>query len=70
MVDRRSPKESNPGDKSGWAALSTLLSGIVAWGGIGFLLDLWLHIHHHVGLLIGMMVGLATSLYMVVKKFG
>jgi len=34
-----------------WAVLSTLLAGIVVWGGIGWLIDLWLH--HVVGIVSG-----------------
>ena len=70
MVDKQSPPKPEPGDRSAWAALSALLSGIVVWGGIGALLDHWLHIPNGLGLLVGMMIGLATGVYVVVKRFG
>jgi ATP synthase protein I len=70
MTDKQSPPSSGPGPNAGWVALSTLLSGILVWGGIGALLDWWLDIPKHIGLLIGMMLGLALSLYMIIKRFG
>lgn len=70
MPDEQPPHAPSSGDQSGWAALSTLLSGIVLWGGIGAFLDWWLDIPNRLGLLIGMIVGLVTALYLVMKKFG
>ncbi|WP_067507812.1 AtpZ/AtpI family protein [Actinoplanes sp. TFC3] len=72
MADEQPPqKKPQPtGDQSAWAALSTLLSGIVVWGGLGYLVDLWLDLPNRLGLLVGMIVGLAASLYLVIKRFG
>ena len=70
MADNDPPKRPEPGANAGWAALSTLISGIAVWGAAGALLDWWLGIPKHVGLLVGMIVGIAAALYLVVKKFG
>lgn len=50
--------------------MSTLLSGIIVWGGIGALLDWWLDIPNRIGLLVGMIVGMVLALYLIIKKFG
>jgi ATP synthase protein I len=58
-----------PGDAGvGWAVLSTLLAGIVVWGGIGWLIDLWLHTW--VGIVVGMLVGFAGAIYLIIRKYG
>lgn len=70
MADKQASPKPDPGANAGWAALSTLLSGLVVWGGAGALLDWWLGIPKHIGLLVGMIVGMAMSLYLVMKRFG
>jgi ATP synthase protein I len=70
MTDKQSPRSSDPGSNAGFAALGTLLSGILVWGGAGALLDWWLDIPKHFGLLAGMIVGLAVALYIILKRFG
>jgi F0F1-type ATP synthase assembly protein I len=52
----------------GWEIFGTLLAGIAAWSGIGWLVDLWLHTR--VGVLVGMLVGFAGSMYLIVHKYG
>jgi hypothetical protein len=70
MMVERPPQRPGPGSNGGWAALSTLLTGIVVWGGVGALLDWWLGIPNRIGLLVGMIVGLVASLYLIIKRFG
>jgi ATP synthase protein I len=70
MRDKQPPRSTDPGSHAGWAALGTLISGIVVWGGAGALLDWWLGIPSQIGLLVGMIFGLAVALYMVMKRFG
>jgi F0F1-type ATP synthase assembly protein I len=70
MADKQPPSRSGPGENAGWTALGTLLSGIVFWGGLGWLLDWWLGIPKHFGLLVGMIVGISLALYLVMKRFG
>ncbi|HZD18670.1 MAG TPA: AtpZ/AtpI family protein [Actinomycetota bacterium] len=52
-----------------WAITSTLLAGILVWGGVGYLLDRWLDFHW-LFLPIGMLIGLAGSIYLVYVKYG
>ncbi len=70
MADRQHRNRPDPGANAGWAALGTLLSGILAWGGIGALVDWWLGIPKHIGLLVGLMLGAGTALYVIMKRFG
>jgi ATP synthase protein I len=54
----------------GWSALSYLIAGIGGWGFVGWLVDRWLEVPKHLGLLVGMLVGAAAAVYLVVKKLG
>jgi F0F1-type ATP synthase assembly protein I len=63
---RRGPDPS--GASQGWAALGTLLAGICVWGGIGWLVDLWLGTTFVKA--IGVIVGAAASIYYVTIRFG
>ena len=59
---------ASKGADQGWAVLSTLISGFVVFGGIGWLLDRWWDTHLMVP--IGVIVGMALSIYAVVMQFG
>jgi F0F1-type ATP synthase assembly protein I len=67
MTDRRQPSGMS-GIEEGWAVVSTLFAGIVVWGGIGWLIDLWLDTMFVKA--IGVLVGLATAVYVIVVRFG
>ena len=67
MTDRRQPSGLS-GHNEGWAVVSTLFAGVVVWGGIGWLIDLWLDTMFVKA--IGVLVGLATAVYVVVVRFG
>jgi ATP synthase protein I len=58
-----------PLDDAAWSILSTLITGIALYGGIGWVLSLWLG---HRALLIagGALLGLFLSLYLVHKRLG
>jgi ATP synthase protein I len=70
MADKQPPQRPLPGANSGWAAVGTLLAGIIVWGFIGGLFDAWLGIPDHIGLLVGMIVGISAALFLVMKRFG
>ncbi|HEY3630025.1 MAG TPA: hypothetical protein VE074_11160 [Jatrophihabitantaceae bacterium] len=40
----------------------------MVWGGIGWLIDLWLHTW--VGIVVGMLVGFAGAIYLIIRKYG
>ena len=69
MTEGRTPDPRRSGGAGeGWAVVGTLLAGIVVWGGIGWLLDRWLGTSFLVA--IGVIVGAAASIYLVVVKYG
>jgi ATP synthase protein I len=47
----------------------TLLSGMLVWGGIGYLIDL-LAGFDNVFLAVGIIVGMAAGIYLVVLRYG
>ncbi|WP_100446667.1 AtpZ/AtpI family protein [Glycomyces xiaoerkulensis] len=69
MADRKSPDDQPQpdGTEMGWRALGYLLSGIIFWGGAGYLVDLWLGLPK-VGLMVGMLVGAAAGMYLLIKQ--
>ncbi|WP_205325212.1 AtpZ/AtpI family protein [Glycomyces sp. YM15] len=69
MADMEPPdrKPQPDGSDMGWRALGYLLSGIIFWGGLGYLVDLWLELPK-VGLLVGMLVGAAAGIYLLIKQ--
>ena len=68
MKIRPTVRPASRGADEGWAVLSTLISGFVVFGGIGWLLDRWWDTHLMVP--IGVIVGMALSIYAVVMQFG
>ena len=75
MAGQQPPSEPHEDDASsapnagqGYVAISYLIGGMVVWGGIGWLIDLWLDTTFVKA--IGVLVGLATSIYLVVVKYG
>jgi ATP synthase protein I len=51
-----------------WSIFGYLLSGLVFWGGVGYGLDKWLD--RGIFTLIGMLVGISCSIYLVWLRFG
>ncbi len=51
-----------------WSVLGTLLSGLLVWGGIGWLVDRWLGTV--LALPAGMILGMIASFYLIYKRFG
>jgi F0F1-type ATP synthase assembly protein I len=45
-----------------------MLSGIIVWGGAGWLLDRWLETRFFI--LVGTILGLTVAIYLVVVKYG
>jgi F0F1-type ATP synthase assembly protein I len=62
------PAQGGSGADTGWSIIGTMLSGMAVWGGAGWLLDWWLDIK--VFLPVGIILGMAVSIYMVVVKYG
>lgn len=51
-----------------WGALSLVISGVALWGGVGFLLGLWLD--SDVPVVLGLLLGMAGALYLVWVRYG
>lgn len=54
---------------TGWAITSTLVAGILAWGGLGYLVDRLVGTSR-VFLAIGMVLGAAGGVYLVYLRYG
>ena len=68
MKIRPTVRPASRGADEGWAVLSTLISGFVVFGGIGWLLDHWWGTR--VMTPIGLVVGMSLGIYAVVMQFG
>jgi F0F1-type ATP synthase assembly protein I len=70
MAARPDPNQHLWGGMStGWTISGTLLAGILAWGGIGYLID-WLAGTPKVFTAIGMVVGAVSAIYLVYVTYG
>jgi F0F1-type ATP synthase assembly protein I len=67
MTAGRQPSGAS-GAAQGWAVVGTLITGIVVWGGIGWLIDLWLGTSFVRA--IGVIVGAAAAIYLIAVKYG
>ena len=66
-----SPPEREPSGRGAemvWSIIGTLVAGVLAWGGIGWLLDRWLGTRFLVA--IGIIVGMAGAMYLIIKRHG
>jgi F0F1-type ATP synthase assembly protein I len=66
-----SPPEREPSGRGAemvWSIIGTLVAGVLAWGGIGWLLDRWLGTRYLVA--VGIVVGMAGAFYLIIKRYG
>ena len=69
MSDSGPPREpSGRGGDVVWSILGTLVAGVLAWGGIGWLLDRWLGTRYLVA--VGIVIGMAGAFYLIIKRYG
>jgi F0F1-type ATP synthase assembly protein I len=66
MTDGQPP--TPPGANDGWTVVGYLVAGMVVWGGVGWLVDQWLDTRFVVA--IGLMLGMASAIYLIAKRFG
>jgi F0F1-type ATP synthase assembly protein I len=64
------PQKEPPGRGADvvWSIIGTLVAGVLAWGGIGWLLDRWLGTSYLVA--VGIVVGMAGAFYLIIKRYG
>ncbi len=66
--DRRSTSASADPTDGAMRVLSYLIAGIAFYGGLGWLIDrIW---HQAWGIPVGLIVGMAMSIYLIIKRFG
>ena len=73
MTEERDGSEGAKGEARGaesalWSIFGYLISGQIVWGGIGFALDRWLGTSFLV--LVGLLLGMGSSIYLVWLRFG
>lgn len=61
-------RQSPTGREDGMAVIATILSGIILYGGLGWVGDHFLHTSWMLPL--GLIVGLMVSIYLVYKRYG
>lgn len=64
----QTPRHSSADDAGAWDIVAYLLSGMLLWGGAGWLLDRWLDLE--VFLPVGLLVGTGLALFIVYLRFG
>jgi F0F1-type ATP synthase assembly protein I len=64
------PEQEPPGRGAEmvWSIIGTLVAGVLAWGGIGWLLDRWLGTQYLVA--VGILLGMAGAFYLIIKRYG
>jgi F0F1-type ATP synthase assembly protein I len=65
---RPQPRHDAAADTGAWDIVAYLLSGMLLWGGAGWLLDHWLGLR--VFLPVGLLFGTGLALYLVYVRFG
>lgn len=71
MAGDQSPQrrpDAHSGANDGWVAVGYLLSGIAVWGGVGWLVDRWLHTGG-IATAVGSIVGVVLGIYLVLRRF-
>lgn len=69
LMARRPDQDPWHGMSTGWSVVTLMLGAVLAWGGIGFLID-WLAGTGKVFTAIGMVVGAAGGVYLIYMKYG
>jgi F0F1-type ATP synthase assembly protein I len=62
------PSRQGSGAETGWAIIGTMISGMAVWGGAGWLLDHWWDTR--VFFPVGIILGMAVAIYLVVARYG
>jgi ATP synthase protein I len=56
------------GVSDAYAALSLVISGVLVWGGVGWLVSEWLD--NRVFVMVGLLLGMGAGLYLVWFRYG
>ena len=63
-IDSAPLAKDNAGHNAAWMIVGNLIAGIVIYGGLGWLISLWVG-HRSILIAAGVLFGLATSTYLV-----
>jgi F0F1-type ATP synthase assembly protein I len=66
--ERRPESDGRDFADAAWSVPSYLLSGILVWGGLGWLLDRWTGVYAFIP--IGVILGAVLAVYLVYLKYG
>ena len=56
------------GEADAYGALGLVISGVLVWGGVGFLVSEWLD--NRLFVMLGLLLGMAAGLYLVWFRYG
>ena len=68
MSPPEQPHKPGGGSDIVWSIIGTLVAGVLAWGGIGWLLDRWLGTEYLVA--VGILLGAAGAFYLIIRRYG
>jgi ATP synthase protein I len=63
--DRRAGRQAS---NDAWSAFGLMVSGVVVWGGAGYLVSRWTG--HQLFTMVGLLVGMGTALYGIWFRYG
>jgi ATP synthase protein I len=66
---QRGGKKLTGAENPGWAVFSYMLAGMIFYGGLGWVIGRWV-IHSALCFPLGMVVGLALSVTLVILRYG
>jgi ATP synthase protein I len=66
--DESSKAFGRKGEADAYGALALVVSGVLVWGGVGFLVSEWLD--NQVFVMLGLLLGMGAGLYLVWFRYG
>ncbi len=66
--DRSSKEFARKGEADAYGALGLVVSGVLVWGGVGYLVSEWLEQKAFV--MLGLLLGMGAGLYLVWFRYG
>ena len=66
--DESSKSIARKGEADAYGALALIISGVLVWGGVGFLVSEWLD--NRVFVMLGLLLGMGAGSYLVWFRYG
>ncbi|MGB8652827.1 MAG: hypothetical protein WCD35_19435 [Mycobacteriales bacterium] len=66
--DEHGRHQDRQAQNDAWGAFGLMLSGVIVWGGVGYLVSQWLH--NQLFTMLGLLLGMGTALYAVWFRYG